>query len=136
MPHNFHMLPFWIQTRQRLRDLLVNALETIANAVLQQLHACKINGKNIKFFDEAYSVPGQPFKLAEQAPLKNGKIPLFLYYKSSQKFLIWASISSKGQIKPFLNFPKITVAFYSDIQREFIAVQNVLEDNGNISRFM
>lgn len=60
-------------------------------------------------------------------------IPMSLYL---QKVMIQVAISSKGLIGPFFRSKAITAPHYLDILREFVAVQNALENTANTSWFM
>lgn len=54
MRHRLHLFPFRIHACQLLSIATNNARETIAKAMQQNLHACKIDVGNIYFIDEAY----------------------------------------------------------------------------------
>lgn len=137
MRQGLHMFPYRIQTRQPLTAASINSRETFANDMVQMIDVGDINVDNILFSDEAY------FQLDGYVNKQNWRIwgtenphvavPSSLH---PPKVMVWAAISSKGLIGPFFRTGTITALRYLEILREFVAIQNALDDAESTSWFM
>lgn len=132
--HSLHMFPHRNKCHQTSNSH-INICGTIFN---EQLHADEINMGNLSLFDEDY-FSLHSFINTVNWRLVNGKSPRFCFPKC-----VYNHLHKSWFVTPFLprdsldhlRTPKNYYTLYLRILLEFVAFQNVSEDNGYTSRFL